>query len=99
MFFSKIGFGTKEFADKFKDLGEVFTANGVAYFYKKILEEKEIPVQPRKYIMKCVDDMRRGLLTFEYLNRRIIPEPKKKKPNMAGGQAKGGAGASKGGKK
>jgi len=40
--------------------------------------EKEIPVQPRKYIRRCVEELRRGLLTFEYLERRVIQPPRKK---------------------
>ncbi len=45
----------------------------------------------RKYILRTVDLMKRGLLTFEYLQRRTVVKPIRKLTISTG--------ASKGGKK
>jgi len=37
-----------------------------------------IPPQKRKYIMRIVEELRRGVLTFEYLERRTVLELPKK---------------------
>ena len=38
------------------------------------MREKGVPVVQRKYIMRCRELLRRGVLTFEYLNRRTCLE-------------------------
>ena len=40
--------------------------------------EKGIPVKNRKYFLRIVDLMKRGLLTFEYLERRTAVKPCRK---------------------
>ena len=67
--------------------------------YTRLTQEKlrklEIPVQPRKYIMKCCEDLRRGLLTFEYLERRILAPLKKKSSSKTPDKKKAAAAKSK----
>ena len=38
----------------------------------------EIPCKQRKYILRIVDMMKRGLISFEYLERRMYVKPCRK---------------------
>lgn len=41
------------------------------------MKKKDIPANPRKYIRMMCERMKRGVLTFEYLDRRTqIKKPK-----------------------
>jgi hypothetical protein len=39
------------------------------------LREKNVPVKQRKYILRTVHFLRSGILTFEYLQRRLVVKP------------------------
>ena len=67
-FCKQIGGDCAEYADKFETIDEVFKLDS------KELKAKGIPIVQRKYIMHCRELLRRGLLTFEYLNRRTCLE-------------------------
>lgn len=38
------------------------------------MKAKEVHVVHRKYIVRIVEELRRGVMTFEYLNRRHVHE-------------------------
>lgn len=69
------------------------------------MKEKGIPTKQRKYILRIRQLMRRGIITFEYLNRRTCVKPvhrlTKQNPNSAakkaavGGKDKGKEAAKK----
>ena len=63
-FFSKIGYGSKEYITSFESLDHVFKISS------KEMKEKEIPAALRKYIKMIIERLKRGVLTFEYLERR-----------------------------
>jgi len=42
------------------------------------LRKKGVPVKQRKYLMHCVELLRRGILTFEYISRRTCVKPVRK---------------------
>jgi hypothetical protein len=42
------------------------------------LKKKGVPVKQRKYILGIVEKLRRGVLTFEYLERRTTIKPCRK---------------------
>jgi hypothetical protein len=42
------------------------------------MKEKGVPVKQRKYLLRHIDFMKRGLLTFEYLSRRTTLKPCRK---------------------
>ena len=73
IFFEKIGGDTYNSADNFETLQEIFDNSNTEYLCKK-----GVPTKQRKYILRCVDFMRRGLLTFEYLERRKVVAPCRK---------------------
>jgi hypothetical protein len=45
---------------------------------KEALKNKGVPVKQRKYILGIVEKLRRGVLTFEYLERRTTVKPCRK---------------------
>ena len=105
-FLASIGFGAKEHAEKFTNLEEVINASSEQMW------KKEIPCDLRKYIIMIRERLRRGVLTFEYLERRNTDLTKNikvsmnktykqlKKGKLIGGVAmeKKGTAAKKGGK-
>ncbi|KRW99545.1 hypothetical protein PPERSA_02403 [Pseudocohnilembus persalinus] len=69
MFMKRIGGGCNEIAtDKFETLQEVFESDS------KAMKEKGIPPKIRRYILDIKEQLRRGVLTFEYLERRTVFE-------------------------
>ena len=60
----QIGGDCEEIADKFKSIDEVFDLDS------REMRARGVPVHQRKYILRCRELLRRGLLTFEYLSRR-----------------------------
>jgi hypothetical protein len=42
------------------------------------LREKSVPVKQRKYLLRTVHFLRSGILTFEYIQRRIAVKPCRK---------------------
>jgi hypothetical protein len=42
------------------------------------MKKKGVPCKQRKYLLRHIDLMRRGLLTFEYLSRRTSLKPCRK---------------------
>ena len=67
-FCKQIGGDCAEYADKFETIEEVFNLDS------KEMKEKGVPTVQRKYILRCRELLRRGVLTFEYLNRRTCLE-------------------------
>ena len=63
-FCRQIGGECDEYADKFESLDELLLCDGIK------MKNKEIPVHQRRYMLRCIELLRRGLLTFEYLGRR-----------------------------
>lgn len=63
-FFDKIGFGSKEYLSHFENMEKVFQMT------TKEMKEKEIPADLRRYIKFIIERLRRGVLTFEYLESR-----------------------------
>ena len=63
-FLRQIGGDCDDIADKFESIDEIFTES--TYHMKK----RGVPVKQRKYIRRCVEQLRAGVLTFEYLGRR-----------------------------
>ena len=61
---AQIGGDCAEYADKFENINELFTLDSHQ------MKAKGVPVVQRKYILRCRELLRRGVLTFEYLNRR-----------------------------
>lgn len=60
-------------------MDEIFAAKTVGTrLQQEKLKELEIPVRPRKTILEVCEGLRRGVVTFEYLEKRIIQDPKKK---------------------
>ena len=64
LFCRQIGGDCEEYADKFETTDELFDLTSYQ------MKERGVPVVNRKYILRCRELLRRGLLTFEYLNRR-----------------------------
>lgn len=64
-FFEKIGGDCHEHVSKFESIKEIFDNSNTEYLCKKGL-----PVKQRKYLLRTIELLRRGLLTFEYLERR-----------------------------
>ncbi len=48
------------------------------FLKKEALKKKGVPTKQRKYILGIVDKLRRGVLTFEYLQRRTTIKPCRK---------------------
>ena len=57
----KIGFGFAEYASKFENLKEVINSDG------SHLKSKDMPADLRRYVLMMNERLRRGVLTFEYL--------------------------------
>jgi 3-methyladenine DNA glycosylase/8-oxoguanine DNA glycosylase len=74
-YLKKIGGDTEEYADKFESVQEIFNSK------RNELKTKGIPVRKRKYILKVTEYFRRGVLTFEKLEKRTAAprndDPKK----------------------
>ncbi|EAR84232.1 IGR motif protein (macronuclear) [Tetrahymena thermophila SB210] len=68
LFLKRIGGGTSEYADKFDNLQEIFTSTS------KQMADKGVPPKARKYILSMKEQLRRGVVTFEYLSRRTCLE-------------------------
>jgi len=71
--FEKLGGDLHEHDSKFESIKEIFDNSTTEYFNKKGL-----PTKQRKYLLRHIDFMRRGLLTFEYLERRLFTKPCRK---------------------
>ncbi|EGR31519.1 hypothetical protein IMG5_107380, partial [Ichthyophthirius multifiliis] len=71
-FLKRIGNGTSEFADKFKDIDQIFK------FSSRQMKSKGVPCKARKHIQRIREQLRRGLITFEYLGRRTCLEIQEK---------------------
>ena len=65
-FLLKIGGDCHEYADKFESIDEVFKLNS------REMRAKGVPWKQRKYILRWIQMLRCGVLTFEYLGRRTI---------------------------
>lgn len=72
-FFDKVGGDLTGHADKFESLQEIFDKDN-RDFYKS----KELPVKQRKYLSRIVLLLKRGLLNFNYLERRVHTKPVRK---------------------
>lgn len=72
-FFEKLGGDLFEHADKFESLKEIFDNSNSKYYALK-----ELPTKQRKYLLRHITFMRRGLLTFDYLNTRTCVAPCRK---------------------
>ena len=68
-FCRQIGADCYEYAEKFEDINHVFKMTTLE------MKEAGVPHHQRKYILRCIELLRRGLLTFEYLSRRTCLEP------------------------
>ena len=68
-FMRQIGADCHEYADKFEDINAVFKMTSME------MKAAGVPTHQKKYILRCVEQLRRGLLTFEYLGRRTCLEP------------------------
>ena len=53
------------------------------------MKAKGVPVKQRKYLLSMVDKFKRGVLTFEYLQRRTSVKPCRKL-TISASAAKGG---------
>ena len=78
-FCRQIGGDCDEISEKFESIDEVFTLTRVSYFFtiqiivvalQEEMKERGVPVVQRKYIMRCREQLKQGVLTFEYLSRR-----------------------------
>ena len=38
------------------------------------MKQRGIPIQQRKYIFRCKEQLKLGILTFEYLARRTVTD-------------------------
>jgi hypothetical protein len=65
-FLEKIGMGCEKFSSEFQSIQEVLSSKG------EDMKKKNIPADPRRYIQMISERLRRGVLTFEYLNTRKI---------------------------
>ena len=72
-FLEKIGGDCMNVSSNFESLNEIFN-NSYSEYYK----EKGVPVKQRKYILRIINLLRRGLLTFEYIERRQHTAPVRK---------------------
>ena len=63
-FCRQIGGDCEEVADKFETIDELFDLSSWD------MKERGVPTIQRKYILRVRELLRRGQLTFEYLNRR-----------------------------
>lgn len=63
-YLKKIGGDTEEFADKFETVQDIFDSK------RWELKGKGIPIRQRKYILKITEYFRKGVLSFELLEKR-----------------------------
>ena len=53
------------------------------------MKKKGVPTKQRKYFLRIKEDLKRGILTFEYLERRTALKPcRKLTKSVAGGKGK-----------
>lgn len=71
--FERLGGDLLDHADKFESIEEVFKSDNT-----ESLNSKGVPCRQRKYLLRHIDLMRRGILTFEYLSRRTAVKPCRK---------------------
>ena len=67
-FCAQIGGDCDDIADKFETIDEVFTHT------TEQMKKNGVPCKQRKYILRCREQLRLGLLTFEYLKRRTVTD-------------------------
>ena len=67
-FCKQIGGDCDDIADKFETIDEIFTMD------KWAMKERGVPIAQRKYIFRCREQLKAGVLTFEYLNRRTCTD-------------------------
>ena len=60
----KVGFGFNEYCDKFESLSEIINSDS------KSLKEKDLPCDLRRYLLQMNERLRRGVVTFQYLESR-----------------------------
>ena len=70
-FLKSIGGDCDEYADKFETMKDVMEMSSLK------MKHEGVPTIQRKYILRCREQLRRGILTFEYLGRRTCLEPVK----------------------
>ena len=63
-FMERIGMGCRDWADKFESVQQVLDAR------ERDLERRQMPAAVRRHVMMIAERLRRGVLTFEYLERR-----------------------------
>lgn len=82
-FFKQIGGDTFEYADKFEKLEQVFAAN------KFQLKERGLPPRTRKYLRRVIELLRRGVITFDSLQKRTaVSVVKEEDPHAAPAKTK-----------
>jgi hypothetical protein len=52
------------------------------------MKKKGVPTKHRKYLLRLKEDLKRGILTFEYLERRTALKPCRKLTRSSGGAKK-----------
>jgi hypothetical protein len=52
------------------------------------MKKKGVPTKQRKYLLRIKEDLKRGILTFEYLERRTALKPCRKLTKSVGGASK-----------
>lgn len=96
-FFKKIGGDMAEYAEKFEKLEQVFAAN------KYQLKERGLPPRKRKYLKWVVELLRRGVISFDSLEKRTAvsvvkeeaPKPPPGKTKKPGDKKQGEGGGAK----
>eukprot|EP00340_Litonotus_pictus_P006988 CAMPEP_0170518194 /NCGR_PEP_ID=MMETSP0209-20121228/3940_1 /TAXON_ID=665100 ORGANISM="Litonotus pictus, Strain P1" /NCGR_SAMPLE_ID=MMETSP0209 /ASSEMBLY_ACC=CAM_ASM_000301 /LENGTH=112 /DNA_ID=CAMNT_0010803661 /DNA_START=151 /DNA_END=489 /DNA_ORIENTATION=+ len=80
-FMEQIGGDCLNSASNFETLKEIFNNSNSLY-----LKEKGVAAKQRKYLLRIIDMLRRGLLTFEYIESRRHTKPCRKltKPQVRG---------------
>jgi hypothetical protein len=66
---AKIGGDCNEYADKFETIEEVLSNSTFE------MKEKGIPTHQRKYLLRMRELLKRGVLSFSYLERRTCTDP------------------------
>lgn len=76
-FFYKLGGDLYEHDTKFNSIDEILKNSNTEF-----LKKKELPCKQRKYLLRMITYLRRGLLTFDYLDKRscVMPCRKLTKP-------------------
>ena len=67
-FCKQIGGDCDDIADKFESLDEVMTMT------TGDMKGRAVPCKQRKYILRCREQLKLGVLTFEYLSRRTVTD-------------------------